>query len=327
MSKIAAQPVPGIPEICNLCIVLPDEGSEATPGTLALAWMENLVTHPDDKGKEDKVERLEAGRRLLLRQARAVFRLLQPAAHEAMIAQLDRHDPTTLERFGEAVITAAYAHDEGRTREAEFQEAIGIDPTTGALTKRGLTRWLHEHLGLGAPGSEVEERRARQGLGIYYLDLMRFKEVNDTLGHHMGDHVLAAAVAEMRQLLRGNEAIARDGGDEFIVVIPGITAENGESILRRLSEHQLRKIEDDQYRTLWETITALAAQETSFEVTNGLLYANGEIIADLRSLAISAIGYTYGEVSAVDDIDRLKVAADKNMYAHKRKLGKHFPKK
>jgi diguanylate cyclase (GGDEF)-like protein len=64
-------------------------------------------------------------------------------------------------------------------------------------------------------------RRAGDSSAVMVMDLDRFKEVNDTLGHHSGDLLLQAAAARIRRAVRGTDVVSRLGGDEFAVVLPG----------------------------------------------------------------------------------------------------------
>jgi diguanylate cyclase (GGDEF)-like protein len=74
----------------------------------------------------------------------------------------------------------------------------------------------------------------RQPTTIAIIDLDRFKEVNDTLGHHNGDRLLAALSQRLAAHLRGLDAVARLGGDEFGIVLSGIA--DPDDVLRRIRD-------------------------------------------------------------------------------------------
>lgn len=77
---------------------------------------------------------------------------------------------------------------------------------------------------------------ARVPAGILLMDLDRFKEVNDTLGHHCGDLLLVQVAERLREAIGADGQIARLGGDEFAVVCPGRGAEDTLELATRLGE-------------------------------------------------------------------------------------------
>ena len=117
------------------------------------------------------------------------------------------------------------------------------------LAARSTSRFTHqiaesERLALHDPVTELPNRilfhnRAQQAIAdirgsdsvvaVMLLDLNRFKEVNDTLGHHNGDLLLAQVGRRLEQALQADHVVARLGGDEFAVLLPGL---NGESAAR-----------------------------------------------------------------------------------------------
>ena len=68
----------------------------------------------------------------------------------------------------------------------------------------------------------AQARRNRKKLAVLFLDLDRFKEINDTLGHETGDELLKQVAARLKASVRVSDTIARIGGDEFNVIIPDI---------------------------------------------------------------------------------------------------------
>lgn len=69
-------------------------------------------------------------------------------------------------------------------------------------------------------------KRDQNRLALLWLDLDDFKSVNDTFGHHVGDLLLRAAAQRMKEALRESDTVGRIGGDEFVVLLPVIKADN-----------------------------------------------------------------------------------------------------
>lgn len=86
-----------------------------------------------------------------------------------------------------------------------FAEKADLDPLTGLFNRFGAERRMREN----EPGLMV------------YMDLDRFKEVNDDFGHSEGDHVLQETAAVLKSCFRRNDVLIRMGGDEFAVFAPG----------------------------------------------------------------------------------------------------------
>ncbi len=91
------------------------------------------------------------------------------------------------------------------------------DPHTG-LPNRAL---LLDHLELGLARAGRDERL----VALYFLDLDRFKQVNDTLGHEAGDLLLKQAAERITAVLRPSDTVARIGGDEFVVLAEDVESE------------------------------------------------------------------------------------------------------
>ncbi len=95
--------------------------------------------------------------------------------------------------------------------EAELAHQALHDPLTGLANRALLIDQLTRIL--------ARRKRIAQAVGLLFLDLDRFKVVNDSLGHTAGDHLLVAAAARLSSALRPTDTVARLGGDEFVVLI------------------------------------------------------------------------------------------------------------
>lgn len=107
------------------------------------------------------------------------------------------------------------------------------------LVRSGLTDFLtgwHNRRYLNARLKEELARAQRQGTGLTCLliDLDRFKEINDRHGHLAGDVALREAAQRVDAHIRGSDATARFGGDEFVVLAPGISPEQAAALAERI---------------------------------------------------------------------------------------------
>lgn len=130
--------------------------------------------------------------------------------------------------------------------------------------------------------------------GIALLDLDDFKLVNDTLGHHAGDVALKTAVAAMKSCIRGTDMLVRYGGDEFVLVLPGIGVED--------FSRKLRSIADK----LTET-TVPGYERLSLSVSIGGALAEGrtveETVRQADTLMYKAKSLKNSVVTESDDMD------------------------
>jgi diguanylate cyclase (GGDEF)-like protein len=102
-------------------------------------------------------------------------------------------------------------------------QAIIIENKKNQASFDDLTHLPNRRLFMTSLQSEIAKtRRNETMLGLIFIDIDHFKEVNDTLGHHIGDELLTLTAARFKNCVRESDIIARIGGDEFTVIIPDI---------------------------------------------------------------------------------------------------------
>ncbi|MFL1485712.1 diguanylate cyclase [Marinobacter sp. LN3S78] len=115
--------------------------------------------------------------------------------------------------------------DNEALRRALKEESIR-DPLTGLYNRR----WLDEVLEQEIPRA----LREQQPLSFCVMDLDHFKQVNDNWGHDVGDRILVALARLLTEGSRKHDVAARFGGEEFVLVLPGLDATRGREVVERL---------------------------------------------------------------------------------------------
>ena len=103
-----------------------------------------------------------------------------------------------------------------------------IDPVTGFFNRHALSASLAQEVARGAA--------AGRECAVLFLDLDKFKRVNDSFGHAIGDELLRQTARRLHGVLRPNDMLARFGGDEFIIVIPDLAPGTAAQMATRCAE-------------------------------------------------------------------------------------------
>jgi len=184
---------------------------------------------------------------------------------------------------GEVAGVAVILHDvselRGLTQQMTYQASH--DALTGLINRREFERRLGEALEVARTG--------RQSHVMCYLDLDRFKAVNDTSGHLAGDNMLREVAALIREAVRDSDTVARLGGDEFGVLLVGCPLDKA------------RQIADDIWRAIAEYRFVWKDRIFSVGVSLGLVELTGES----------------------NSFEEIMNAADSACYVAKRQSGSH----
>lgn len=120
-----------------------------------------------------------------------------------------------------------------RAAEAQLQHMAHHDVLTGLLNRLSLKGRLDQAL--------AAARREGNKVALLFIDLDRFKVINDTLGHHVGDKLLIEVADRLRDSVRDSDVVARLGGDEFVIMLSGMEHSGSAAII---AEKLVRNIGD-----------------------------------------------------------------------------------
>ncbi len=136
------------------------------------------------------------------------------------------------------IVTRMIEHAAASVATAREYQQFQIESLTDALTGLANGRALRQN----GPGMIAAATEANRTGCVVMIDLNGFKQVNDTLGHHEGDRLLVNIARLLKEHFRGDDLVARNGGDEFVVILVGM---DRDVLHRRLSRLH------DEARQLW----------------------------------------------------------------------------
>jgi diguanylate cyclase (GGDEF)-like protein/PAS domain S-box-containing protein len=151
---------------------------------------------------------------------------------DGSVIWVEWHNSALRDESGRVISILSLAQDVSSRIQAE--ERLQFMATHDGLTGLPNSVLLNDRLGAAL----ARAARARRRVGVMFLDLDHFKDVNDTLGHRIGDLLLKEVSRRIRATLRQSDMLARISGDEFVMVLEDVTDEDA-------PEHVARKILDE----------------------------------------------------------------------------------
>ncbi len=155
---------------------------------------------------------------------------------DTKILQMGAAELDALDALGRDLASDLAAHDSSSesvaavapaTSELDSLERLAsADPLTGLANRRGGERDISAEIS--------RARRQSTALSCLLLDIDHFKNVNDTSGHQAGDYVLREISELLRRTVRAYDILVRWGGEEFLIVLPGVTPEQARKLAERL---------------------------------------------------------------------------------------------
>jgi diguanylate cyclase (GGDEF)-like protein/PAS domain S-box-containing protein len=203
-------------------------------------------------------------------------------------------DPVSWQRWGAGAGVAGVTRLETRCLRSDGT-SVGVELTVTAaglvedtpafviaqvheLPRRGVAEWRLAHQALHDPVTDLPNRtlfldRLERGLrrhqhtgallAVLFMDLDRFKQINDSLGHAAGDQVLVETARRLHEALRPGDTVARFGGDEFAVLCEDL---DGEATAEEIAARMLRVVSEP---------LEVGAQRTSVHASIGIALARG----------------------------------------------------
>jgi diguanylate cyclase (GGDEF)-like protein len=131
-------------------------------------------------------------------------------------------------RLSEALAELSASRDQIYRKSIELERLATRDTLTGCLTRRAFFERIAQ--------AKEEARRNGTSLSCLLLDIDRFKYVNDTFGHAVGDRIIQEVGSQLIASLRAADIVGRYGGDEFLVGMPGCDLDQAVAIAQKLSD-------------------------------------------------------------------------------------------
>jgi diguanylate cyclase (GGDEF)-like protein len=156
-------------------------------------------------------------------------------------------------------------HDYGRLA-VRYQELASIDGTTGLYNRR--------HFMEAAEAAVARTQRLGQPLLALMIDVDNFKQINDTHGHIAGDQVLADIAQACREHVRPDDIVGRYGGDEFIIIITGITSQRATQIAGQLARPAAHVLDRDKKPLTYSASIGIAQCPPDCDLPTLLMHAD-----------------------------------------------------
>jgi diguanylate cyclase (GGDEF)-like protein len=138
---------------------------------------------------------------------------------------------------------------ESRRTAGRLIHQVDRDPLTGLINYRKVHQRLDQEL--------IDGRAHGRSVAVALLDIDDFKAINDTCGHQAGDRVLRAFADILRRTSRGTDVAARYGGDEFMLILPGLELKDARKVAQRLLDeiaHQRARLTPEPCETVGVSI-------------------------------------------------------------------------
>ncbi len=192
---------------------------------IRLRWQRKGRSKVSASKKPDELSQSDSNRQHTERIAQVLTTLAEAAAPAEIIAAINDCKDTLGDEF-EIYQTLLETMTHRAYEVRELRRAARCDMLTGIANRRAFEETLDREVAL--------HRRTGEALSVLFLDMDGFKNINDTLGHKVGDEALIAVARVCQRTLRQSDLVARFGGDEMAILLPQTPETGAKDVAKRL---------------------------------------------------------------------------------------------
>ena len=214
-------------------------------------------------------------------------------------------------RLEEENKTLREALEKSRINEKRLEKLTVRDALTGVFNKTYFKQKIEEEM---SKLDRAREKNEEKYLSLIFLDMDHFKEVNDTLGHLVGDHAIIEFANILKKNTRDYDTISRIGGEEFVIIM-----DSNEENTTKKAESIRKQIEEEMKETIKKTVKRLHRQK---KMGKRSLEEDLKLVNELAGTASLGVSSHSTHKKNEMDAEELKETADQAMY-HSKKTGRN----
>ncbi len=218
-----------------------------------------------------------------------------------------------------AIIIIAEDTTEIDKREEKLIYQANFDQLTGLPNRH----YMQQHMDAAC----VRAKRHKQKIALLFIDLDNFKDINDTLGHRIGDELLRQTARRIKELLRASDTPARTGGDEFMVMLEGLTQQtNAEDVANKLADNFRQPFMIEQHEIFSTVSIGISMYPDDGESMEDLMQHADIAMYNVKQSGRNDFRFFSGEMRNISD-EQAKIASHLRHALEREELNVYFQPK
>ncbi len=218
-----------------------------------------------------------------------------------------------------AIIIIAEDTTERDKREEKLIYQANFDQLTGLPNRH----YMQQHMGAAC----VRAKRQKRKIALLFIDLDNFKDINDTLGHKIGDDLLRQTAKRIKNLLRASDMPARTGGDEFMVMLEGLKQQaDAEEVANKLSDSFRQPFLIEQHEIFSTISIGISIYPDDGDTMEDLMQHADIAMYNVKQSGRNDFRFFSGEMRSTSD-EQAKIASHLRHALERDELSVHFQPK